>query len=346
MKTRYYLTLLCLVLGIFGAYAKVIRVNNLEPSNPQQNTYADLQSAYNNAQTGDTLYLEGSHISYGSLTLTKRLVLIGSGYFLENNEGLSANRQVAFVLRINFNAGSSGSKVIGLSFSATTSSSVGLSVGVNDIEVAHCYFPYSSPITIAAANITNLVIHGCYFGDPRDKFWYSSSAYQSPKNLLFSNNIVIGTFNIVRDNATGSIVNNLFLGDVFNVGTNATLQIHNNILTGINESSVTLPGGSGSNISHNIAAKEQFGTSNNNQSNVPESDIFIGGESPDAKYLIRPGGPADKKGRNGVDIGPFGGTRPYRLSGLVDLPVIYDFAMSGFATPEGKLPVTIKIRAN
>ena len=343
MKTHYYLTVLCLIMGISSAYAKVIRVNNLEPANPTENTFSNLQDAYNSAVSGDTLYLEGSNISYGSLTIAKRLVFIGPGYFLSENEGLSANKQEAIVHTFTLANGSSGSKIMGLSFAQASSTRIILSA--ENIEIVGCYFRANPAIQISLTNLENVVIHGNYFSSGVLSM-STASSFQPPKSFLFSNNIVEGNFGI-KDNSTGTIANNLFRGNTFNVGVNANLQIHNNILLGTNVTNVVMPDQDGSNISHNISVSTQFPSANNNQPNTTEADIFVTGENTrDGKYRIRTGGPADKKGKDGVGIGPFGGPRPYKLSGIPDLPVIYDLSSSGFGTADGKLPVTIKVRAN
>ncbi|MEJ8802779.1 hypothetical protein [Pontibacter sp. H249] len=121
--------------------------------------------------------------------------------------------------------------------------------------------------------------------------------------------------------------------------------MHNNILLGTNTSEVVLPAPQSS-ITHNIAALSQFGTENNNQANVAPTNIFIGGESPDGQYQIKENGPADNTGRNGVDIGAFGGPAPYRLSGIPNIPHIYELTTDGFATEAGELKVQIKVNAN
>ncbi|MDZ7649737.1 MAG: hypothetical protein U5K54_22755 [Cytophagales bacterium] len=48
--------------------------------------FVNLQEAHDGASTGDTLYLIGSGVSYitTTVTLTKRLVIFGPGYFLNN----------------------------------------------------------------------------------------------------------------------------------------------------------------------------------------------------------------------------------------------------------------------
>lgn len=332
--------------------AKIIRVNNQEPTNASQNTFNTLAEGYTNAVNGDTLYIEPSPTPHtGNLNVTKLITFLGAGFFHAENAGLSSNtNRSVFNLRLNFAEGSSGSKVISITFLSEGS---GIDLRTNNIEIFSCSFFGSGstalgrqfPFDIYVANLENIVIKGCYFSqfDNSQGYIFNLSDNASPKNFVFVNNISERRF-WIANNTTGIIANNLFRGDNFRVGENSQLQIHNNIFLGT--TTVTLPSPIGSNLSHNIANSSLFGTANNNQSNISESDIFIGGDSPDAKYLIKENGPADGKGRDGVDIGPFGGPKPYKLSGLPDIPTIYDFSTSGVANPDGKLPVSIKVRAN
>ena len=56
--------------------AAIIRVDN-RPGRPAD--FPDLGAAISKAQAGDTIYIAGSDITYGSVVLTKRLNLIGPG---------------------------------------------------------------------------------------------------------------------------------------------------------------------------------------------------------------------------------------------------------------------------
>lgn len=330
------------LLGIsLVSFSKVIRVNNMEPTNSEQNSYNNLQDAYNSAVSGDTLYIEGSGNTYGSLTISKRLVFTGAGFFLSENSGLSANKLESIVHQFTFSNGSSGSKVLGLKFSTSSLSRISMSVG--NLEISNCYFRLGANIVFSVDNLENIVVQSNFFvgGNPLS----ISSLRSPPLNLVFSNNIVEGNFSLLNQ-TTGIITNNFFMGNTFSVGTNSNLQIHNNILIGTSSTNVVLPETS-SNISHNISVSDQFPNSNNNQPNTVAADIFITGDNTtDGKYQIREGGPADGKGRNGADIGPFGGARPYKLSGLPGIPVVYDFSTDGFGNTDGKLPITVKVKSN
>jgi hypothetical protein len=59
--------------------------------------------------------------------------------------------------------------------------------------------------------------------------------------------------------------------------------------------------------------------------------------------MLSENSPAKGAGSNGTDIGPFGGPDPYRLSGLPNLPNIYELSSGGLVTGD-ELPVQIKIK--
>ncbi|AKP53094.1 hypothetical protein [Cyclobacterium amurskyense] len=332
--------LLILLIGFQSfSYSKIIRVNNMEESIPGENLYPNLEDAYKNSVSGDTIYIEGSNIPYGDLNIEKRLTLIGQGYFTNENLGISSNKFETVVNRITLSDGSSGSKIYGLKFNQTSSS--GVIINVKNIEIGNCFFRRA--IEVYENNIENIVITRNYFSI--DGGFLYVGKVDPPQNFIFSNNIVVGNFSIL-DKSSGTITNNVFKGSIFTVGENANLQIHNNVFLGTKLSDYLMPE-EGSNISHNISAIAPFSDGNNNQINVVEADVFITGDhSSDGKFQIREGGPADGKGKDGIDIGPFGGPKPYKLSGLPDIPTIYDFSTSGFGNADGKLPITIKVRAN
>lgn len=58
---RIVLLLILLVGFTSFSYSKIIRVNNLEESIPEENLYSNLEDAYKNSISGDTLYIEGSN---------------------------------------------------------------------------------------------------------------------------------------------------------------------------------------------------------------------------------------------------------------------------------------------
>ena len=69
------------------------------------------------------------------------------------------------------------------------------------------------------------------------------------------------------------------------------------------------------------------------------------GKSDDAKWMLKAGSPAIGAGVSGVDCGAFGGVTPYVLSGVPNLPHIYEAAIPGTAYSDKGLSCTIKIKS-
>src|ERR1044072_288045 len=81
MKKLILLDILLFV-ACFTCHTAIINVSN-SPSAPVNvpYTYNDLQAAINAASDGDSLYVNGTNIDYGAITITnKTLTLIGAGY--------------------------------------------------------------------------------------------------------------------------------------------------------------------------------------------------------------------------------------------------------------------------
>lgn len=316
-------------------------MNNREESRPEENLYDNIQDAYNKARGGfDTLLIEGSITGYGNLTLEKPLTIIGPGYFLNENEGESATSQAASLGVINISEGANGTKLIGISIDISGGY---IYVSADDVEFSRCFFGSGTYNLIypRVSPIKNLNINRCYFSQVALDWRYVNEA---PIDIYFASNIVQGGF-ALPEGTSGSVINNIFVGDAFNVGTVSSLQIHNNVLLSTNEEDISIPSLS-SNISHNISSLKTFGTNNGNQEDILASQIFLQQGSTDGKWQIKADGPAAGAGRNGVDIGAFGGPEPYRLSGVPSIPRITDLSTDGFVNEEGKLEITIQVTAN
>ena len=100
-----FLTALLLVTS--SVSAKIWRVNN------RVGIVADFttaQAAHDGANAGDTVFFEPSPTNYGDITLTKKLILIGTGYFLDQNlETQWKNNWPATIGHVTFSSNSSSS---------------------------------------------------------------------------------------------------------------------------------------------------------------------------------------------------------------------------------------------
>ena len=131
MKTKQLLFIMAAFAVCFiaqQASAKIWRVNNQSNydgstlwgdnfgGTPAYPVFKQINQAvaFGIVNDGDTIHVEGSTVLYDAATITKRLVIIGPGYFLTDNPKTSENILESRIGRIGLNAGSENSQVIGL----------------------------------------------------------------------------------------------------------------------------------------------------------------------------------------------------------------------------------------
>ncbi|WP_221391058.1 hypothetical protein [Dyadobacter sp. NIV53] len=341
---------LCLLVSLCSN-AKIWRVNN---NNGITADFTTLQAAHDGAKSGDTLHLEGSPNNYGGLNSTKKLVIIGPGFFLDQNSGLQAFAITAIVNGISYNAGSEGSEVLGIDFAAN-----GINVFCNDIVIKRNKF--------CTPNGEN----------PDWSVGTINLYYDNRNSSLPVNNIIIsqnfGVIVNVQYASAGVLITNNYLGvqaylgddtesTVISIHTSAVVLIQNNIfrrgkVTSYNSSvsnNIMYAGffeGTGNLISNNIGSKEQFGTGNGNKSNVDMTKVFEQTGSSDAFWTLKAGSPAIGGGYgstsdNPIDCGMFGGYSAYKLSGIPPVPAIYSFENQPIGSTTDPIDVTVKVRSN
>ena len=341
MNTR--LLLLCaafIACTVQQASANIWRVNNSGYSAD----FAQLQDAnddLNKVQNGDTIHLEGSAMTYDGATITRRLVIIGSGYFLPYNPGTSFSRLSTTVNNITFNNGSQGSQLIGVHLVGFS----GVFIYTSNITIKRCQI--NNPLNLTN-NISNITVTQNFFSNGNSSGVISAGFINFPTDFVFDNNICQRIL-VVND------PNYIFLecnNNIFDVPTaNPAVKVsassfQNNVITNPNATAF-INNGNATYVDYNISASanNQFGNSKHNIIVTDTSTLFIGGTSPDAKYQSKATSPAKANGSDGTDRGVFGGGAPqkwYTLSGLAPVPVVYDISSAGVGSTG--LPVTIKAR--
>ncbi len=322
-KTFTSVILLALVAGYINVSATVWRVN---PTPNSSAHYSTAQAAHDAATTvnGDTLYLEGSTYSYGGLNMTKKLTVIGNGYFLAENPQTQYNIQPSsFNYYIYCYAGSEGSKFIGCTFTYS------VYLYTNNITFERNYF-YSTYSIYPQANCSDILILNNYFHYSHHSLYFN----QIHSNILVSNNYFAGYV------STGSTFSGIFANNIFSY----PITIYNSTL--VNNISLYSVDLYNCISTYNIGHSTQFGTLNGNQQNVPASALFVGlpGNSTDGQWQLKPGSPAIGAGEGGTDIGMFGGEYPYKLSGLPPIPAIYD--LDAQSLPSNTLDVNLKAKSH
>jgi hypothetical protein len=369
-KQNYFLamiTLALLIMATSSADARIWRVNH--NSNYNGNTlwgdnlggsaafpvFKEIDNAvdWGTVNDGDTLHIEGATGTYIDATITKRIVIIGPGYFLDSNPKTSNLGLTADINRIDFNAGSSGSVIIGMNNIYGNSSNDRININTSNITVKRCRMERGVNIT---TGLNSIVIDQCFFDDTYPTFPVlnlpNSTGYVPPVDFVFNNNIckrpLIWYYNSTRypivqcrnntfnpPGATNALVLQF-----------ATTDFSNNILMSPN-GAVDISASPG-NIAYNIAPlSTQFGSADNNLVIPAITTLFVGGSSTDGYYQVAAGTQAQNSGSDGTDRGAFGGaliSSRYTLSGLGAIPVVYKANTTGVVTPSG-LPVSIKARS-
>lgn len=234
------LTLLVLSLSVLSAHAKIWRVNNNAGVVTNFTTFNDAVISPL-VLAGDTVHIEASATNYTVPgTLTKRLVVIGVGYFLDpantttpGNSGLQANTLTSILNGFTVGEGANGSKFLGLSFNVTVASgatTINLTFEKclmtslafnnsthNGITVRKCFL--TGTIAGASGSLTNFVCENNIF-----------SGFSGYLDLP----ILTGTSNIVRNNSFRDtyrsllvncyVANNIFPPSYQNEFTNCTIK--------------------------------------------------------------------------------------------------------------------------
>ena len=348
MKTYHFTTLLLLVGATLIAQSNRLTVDNSGLSSGP-NLYADFATAHDAARNGDTIYIKGTSLNYGNLIVSKRLVILGPGYLLGENPNAPfasrANVRTISVVRTNDenpNSGGAGTEIRGITFDYDIND--GILLYVNDVVIAQNYL-YQLRIQNSVTSV--IIIQNYILGTIGDIVHLNFLNHIGFTNLIFSNNIVFassgsGASFELPENSVGTISHNLFLRNTFSVVSfNGPIQSNIAITTRSDGFDFTT---TGNQVRNNTASNGQFGTDNGNNTAAAE-DLFVGptGNSTDGQYQLKATATAAKgTAHDGTDRGPFGGARPYILSGVPDLPVILYLELPATTRPTTPLEVTIR----
>jgi len=318
-----------------GANAKIWRVNN------NTGVVADFTS-FSNAATaasvapGDTLHIEASATAYeSSFTLTKRLTVIGLGYFLNpanastpGNAGLQATTLSSRINFFTIGNGANGSKFLGITIE--TGPYLNASATPYNLVFEKCYFPgYYALYLNNAGNYNGITVRKCFIA--------GSNAFEDPgassvvSNLIVENNILNGGFSYTGLTGAANIFrNNSINNDVAHSFTN--IYLANNIFGNVAAGQLTFT---------NAIVKNNLFTSSptlpvgatGNQVNVTIGNVYVAGNtgSLDSRVQLKTPLSSNPAYQGGLtvgavvtpDAGAYGGPDPYKLSGIPNIPSIY-----------------------
>lgn len=319
-----------------STYAKIWRVNNTGV--PADFTTAQTANDAAGVANGDTIHFEPSGTDYGSLTLSKRLVIIGNGYFLgsianNSNVDLQANTATSTIVNLYIVTGGSNSVIMGMTFNQVY---IGYGSPVNNLLFRRNRVN-GSGLSFYTGGSTNVQVMQCYIDG-------AVGQTASHTNILMANNIIIQGVTFDGDD-NGTFQNNiLHATGVAYASAFSNFTLRSNILLAGTISLNTCI------TENNLGSSTQFGTATGNQSNVDMSTVFtgyptIGVNSYDGRYQLQNPGPGIATGYAGVDCGAYGNTTAYVKSGMPDVPSIYKLLVPPIVT-NNSLGVTVSTRIN
>lgn len=345
MKKQILVTLLIL-LGISVEAAK-FRVNNQLTASGS--LYISFSTAHAAASAGDTIYMEGSPVGYGSIDISKKLVVIGPGYFFGTNPKTFPTGLESYVSTIAFLAGSSGSVMMGM-YTGT------ISIFDNNIVLMRNFVSASNYVAIgfSGGSLTNMTFIQNMFSLPTSMSVLGCGG-GTITNLIFQNNIVLhsgapGAGDFASAPPSGIIsalieYNTIRISNFTALGAGTTIR--NNIVDILGSGSPP----TASVLSNNYTSKASWigGCSACSTSvNMAPTTFFIpsAGASTDGAFQLATGTSAKVASTTFGEIGAFGGIAPYVLSGQPTVPSIYELTMPGLATSSSGLNITVKAKRN
>jgi len=347
MKTLLVIVLLFVVQFSF---AKIWIVDSNAGSTAKD--FTDLKAAHDGAAAGDTLYLVGSPVYYTAerIYLTKRLVIIGPGYFLNENPDTQTNINPASIWSYNtceaiiFEPGSSGTVLMGVTVRGS------ITVNANDILLKRNHLaldPSGSCNSSNVINASNVIIAQNYIetidGSSTPPLVQVTAGRSG---IIFANNYFShncsgcgGGVLALSSPASSSleVSNNIFKGG-FSV---ANSIVQNNFFNSDNGFAATV-----SIIRNNIHTNAYLPAGNGNINSSQLSLRFIDTGSTDGRWQLKPTSTGLGAGFGGVDVGIFGGPEPYVLSGIPPIPTIYSVTAPTIGEKNTGLPVQIKVKSN
>ena len=340
---------LSLVILTTGLAQTTRRVNN-NVGISGTNVYATFALAHAAAVANDIIIIEPTTTSYGDITITKPLKIYGSGYFLTTNTDLKADQRNSILGIVEFNTGSDGSEIYGI-----YGSSINI-YGVSNITISRNYLTQYA-ITISTANRANTIFTNVSnisitrnYATGSSYFGASPTTGKTISNVLVTNNILSylsagndpGVQNwVVRNNTfySGnplSLVNSIFENNLLVNGGTVTFT---NVTSSYNISTgATFP----SEVNGN---KNNYPLSPLNQSGQPESEL-LGTGSADKAFQIKAGSSLKTLGSSSSEVGAYGGSTPYIVSGIPPIPSITNIINTATGDATTPIKVTISVKSN
>lgn len=310
-KTILFLVAVTMVLA---AHATILRVSNVSGSSAP---YAFIQDALINAADGDTIIVDGSNISYGSLVqrdstqINKKVYIFGPGYWLAENGRTDIGAASAVIDDLDICA--EGVEIHGMYING------GVNVSANKVVINRCYIFGGISIDI---KLQDIIIHqNVLCNRINGKLFNNSNGIFPPvvtiNNVQITNNIFMNyPSGSGRDGGIGGFTNSIIANNTWTMDFNCGLsQIYD------------------STVKDNIMREGM-------QDNRCDGTSFINNVDIEWGEKIKTDLDVQKVESS---VGAFSGSDPYVISGVPAGPIITDIDMPVSVEMGSKLNVTIKV---
>ena len=345
---KFKISLYFCLLTIGVAHSEILRVNNVATLVDGVGGYVTLAAAVNAAEPGDTIHIEGSVTPYtGNVSINKKLVIIGPGYFLRNTPETQYYKESAKIdFNITFEAGSEGSVLAGVEhrtgtvagqlFQINNTAYTGnkVTIQTNNISIISCKLFYieidvsqnrdninvqkcffnPGVITTSGSGagvIANLSISNCFFRNDYTSRLVINSPVGTLSNWRISQCTFYNSFSVVAATSTNFSFNAFYgTGTV----TSSSSNDYNNNVMNANVS----PGSITDNVNGNVIRGEAVGQWFSQTGADVAVDIYFTAAGNTSACPLYDGG---------SQKGMYGGGMAYAASGMFNIPSVYDIQM-------------------
>jgi hypothetical protein len=298
--------------------------------------YNDLETAVQEAVSGDTIYLPGGpvYLQEDQLIIDKKLAVIGAGWDLDSIGALkptelrnNSNRDAD----IRFSVGSDGSLLTGLKLHNITFDN-NASQLIANVTIARIYTIYGGSIKLGAG-VNNIFV--------RESYILGGFDGAGARDCWINNNAIGGT--AFGDFQNSHIYNNV-INCYYGVGGNNCVYENNFIYTGNLSATDCIFNNNA--FTFNITFPH--GTNNTGFDNLvsqPYSGNFIGSLDwvVPKNLKLKDDSPLKNAGTDGTDIGMYGGNDPYKEGAVPFNPHIDEIVVSSITDKAGNLKVKMQV---
>ena len=302
--------------------------------------YSILQDALNGAQNKDTIYIPGGSFSLtnNKITIDKELHLIGAGHYQDSTVVGISQLNASIVLVTGANNSSFEGFYLNGEFNCGTSTA---NEDVDNITISRCN---CTNITLSRFS-TNWTVRESIARSSLTGYYWGGTTSPYAQNNFFSNNIVCGDCKSFGPN--NDFKNNIFL-NVWNGFycrvTNIESSIFRNNIFSYSSLSIT-----SCTTENNIFYYNPTIQLSNNIYNQTSSTTFVNQSETtfDYKqdYHLKSDSPGKNAGKDGTDIGIYGGAFPWKEGSVPSNPHFKSVKISPKTDNSGNLNVRINVAA-